>query len=124
MTDIKITSLNHFVYTDASRINLDPLFTKTHYAHYIKYKDAVNRKVLKEQTIVGFTCMERDRLFKLKDAPALNVGDIITYQDVGAYTMCLSPLFIQYYPDVYLLNDGQYQLIRKKWTVSEYLANE
>ena len=37
---------------------------------------------------------------------ALTVGDLITYHKVGAYTMCLTPLFIKYFTDVYVRDNG------------------
>ncbi len=67
--------------------------------------------------------MEHDRLFVAKDAPELSVGDEIVYHKVGAYTMCLTPLFIKYFPDVYVEDEGKLKKVRKAWTPREYLQN-
>ncbi len=124
VTDVKKTTKNNFVYTDASRINIDPQMTKNKYFHKIKYVNKTKREILNKQTIVGFTCMEKDRLFRLENCKALIQGDRIIYNNIGAYTMCLSPLFIKYFPDVYLLDNGKYILIREKWSCKEYLGKE
>ena len=117
--DIKDTEYNRFVITDGSRTNIDPLMTKSGYFHhYIRQKETQN---LPKQVVCGYTCMEHDRLFTAKDEPALCVGDQIIYEKVGAYTMCLTPLFIKYFPDVYV-NDGQtLQKIRNAWSPEEYV---
>ncbi len=71
--------------------------------------------------VCGFTCMENDRLFEYRDALALKPGDRIVYEKVGAYTMCLSPLFIGYYPAVYLEENGKLSCVRQKWGPREYV---
>ena len=75
---------------------------------------------MEKQVICGLTCMENDRLFITENAKALKVGDQISYQKVGGYTMCLTPLFIRYFPNVYLEDNGEYKLVREAWTAEEY----
>lgn len=120
--DVKDTTYGRFVVTDGSRTSIDPLMTKTGYFHHIHRVDA-DREILPRQSICGFTCMEHDRLFELKDAAALMPGDQITYEKVGAYTMCLTPLFIKYFPDVYLKDGDSLRLIRRRWQPQEYCGN-
>jgi len=120
--DIKKTTRNNFIITDGSRIYVDPLFKKSKYLFKIKYHDTSQRSMLKTQVVSGFTCMENDRLFILENHPQLLVGDKIIYEKVGAYTICLSPLFIKYFPTVYLNDDGNIYKVRDKWTTNEYLS--
>lgn len=47
-------------------------------------------------------------------------ADRILYHNVGAYTMCLTPNFIRYFPKVYVEEDNQFSLIRDKWSAKEY----
>ena len=82
---------------------------------------SANSPIVKEQVISGCTCLENDRLFLLKGQPLLNVGDLIVYNNVGAYTMCLSPLFIRYFPNIYIKDKDCYQLVRQKWDVTNYI---
>ncbi len=97
--DVKKSIRNTFVVTDGSRTQIDPLMTKSSYFFDIS-RNEQDRKIISKQIITGFTCMEHDRLFELKNSGELMKGDRITYHKVGAYTMCLSPLFITWFPEV------------------------
>ena len=119
--DVKKTTVNNFVVTDGSRINIDPLMNKSKYFYSIKYGDNSKRNVIKSQIISGFTCMENDRILKIENQPQLLIGDKIIYEKVGAYTIALSPLFISYFPDVYVKNNEEIYKVRKKWTAKEFL---
>ena len=89
-----------FATTDGSRNDLDPFFKKSGYLSEVLY--AHETPVVKEQIVSGCTCLEYDRMFTLTDKPILSVGDRIYYRNVGAYTMCLNPMFIRYIPNIYL----------------------
>lgn len=108
-----------FATTDGSRNDLDPFFKKSGYLIEVQY--AHDTPVVKEQIVSGCTCLEYDRLFTLSEKPLLSVDDRIYYRNVGAYTMCLSPMFIRYIPNIYLKKDGEYTLVREKWTAKEYV---
>lgn len=118
--DTKVTTYGNFVITDGSRTNIDPLMTKSRYFHHYEYNSNCNEYVNK-QVICGFTCMENDRLFTANNERKLSVGDRIIYEKVGAYTMCLSPLFIRYFPDVYVEHSNELICVRKRWTPEEYI---
>jgi len=109
-----------FVTTDGSRNDIDPFFKKNGYLVDVMYMDS-NRDVVNEQIVSGCTCLEYDRMHTLTDKPLLKVGDRLFYNNVGAYTMCLSPMFIRYIPNVYLKTENGYELIREKWTAREYI---
>ena len=117
--DVKDTPYNRFVVTDGSRTSIDPLMSKSNYFHRLVTEG--QRDILPKQVVSGYTCMEHDRLFVASGKPELRVGDQIVYEKVGAYTMCLTPLFIKYFPDVYV-DDGQtMKQVRKAWTPEEYV---
>lgn len=118
--DVKnVESNSWFITTDGSRNDIDPFFRKTSYITEI-LSDRVG-DIVEEQNVSGCTCLEYDRLFIIKRKPLLGVGDKILYKNVGAYTMCLTPMFIRYIPNVYVLENGNYKLVREKWTANEYL---
>lgn len=108
-----------FATTDGSRNDIDPFFKKSSYLLEINYSQ--EKAVISQQIVSGCTCLEYDRLFTLVNKPLLSVGDRIKYNNVGAYTMCLTPLFIRYIPKVYLQDNGQFTLIRDKWTSNEFV---
>lgn len=118
--DIKGT---RYVMTDGSRFNIDPTMIKSsHLFHTEPVKgDSSSRPVLEKQVISGFTCMEVDRIFTYEQQPELLPGDRIIYENVGGYTMSLNPLFIQYFPPVYVYAEDAMQMVRQKWTPAEYV---
>lgn len=120
--DVKETTYNRFIITDGSRTNIDPLMSKTNYFYRIN-QQRTNTKKIKKQVICGYTCMEHDRLFIYENGNQLHENDKIIYEKVGAYTMCLTPLFIKYFPDVYILDNNEIKKIRKKWTPKQYIQN-
>lgn len=121
--DAKETPRNRFAVVDGSRTAVDPLFRKQSYFYEVIPSDDAVRPILQTQWVVGFTCIENDRLFALSNAPELKAGDKIVFHKVGAYTMCLSPLFIRYFPDVYVESEGKTSLVRDRWTVQQYTQN-
>ena len=120
--DVKDTTYNRFVITDGTRTTIDPLMKKNKYFYKYEYKNK-NKKKIDKQVICGYTCMENDRLYIEKNSLELEVGDRIIYEKVGAYTMCLTPLFIKYFPDVYLLEKDKLIKVRKAWTSYQYIQN-
>lgn len=108
-----------FVTTDGSRNDVDPFFRKSSYLIDIQTEGGGD--VVEEQVVSGCTCLEYDRLFTIKNQPLLSVGDRLLYKNVGAYTMCLTPLFIRYLPNIYVIKDDGFELIREKWTAKEYI---
>lgn len=119
VVDVKKTIRNTFVVTDGSRTQVDPLMTKKGYFHEFNRVDE-DRETVGRQIISGFTCMEHDRLFEAKDELELRVGDRIIYHRVGAYTICLSPLFIKWFPDVFVRDGEKVFNVRDRWTMNEY----
>lgn len=113
-----------FVVTNGSRVNLNPLVTRHNYPFHTEYvSDPAIRNLEPSQWVCGATCMEYDRLFELKDAPALVPGDKIIYDTAGGYTMCLNPLFIHYFPAVIIeQEDGSIFTARDAWTNDEFLS--
>ncbi len=117
--DVKRTTRSTFVVTDGSRTQIDHLMTKSGYFHDI-IRGVGERKTVPTQIISGFTCMEHDRLFRLEGAEELLPGDRIIYHKVGAYTMCLSPLFIKWYPEVYVQTETGPVKVRSRWGTEDY----
>lgn len=121
--DVRDIKGTRYVMTDGSRFNIDATMIKSSYMFHIEqtHTHNVDRKVLEDQVISGYTCMECDRLFHYENQPELIPGDRIIYENVGGYTMSLNPLFIQYFPAVYVKDSTGIKLVRKKWTPAEYV---
>lgn len=121
--DVKDIRNHKFIVTDGSRVNLNPLVTRHVYPHHMVYAgDTSDRTKEKSQWVCGATCMEYDRLFEVLDDVALKPGDRIVYDTAGGYTMCLNPLFIHYFPAIWIeKEDGSFYQAREPWTNDEYL---
>ena len=121
--DVKEIRRRKFVVTDGSRTNLNPLVTRHVYPHHLEYiSDTSVRNIEASQWICGATCMEYDRLFEIKEDVALIPGDRVIYDTAGGYTMCLNPLFINYFPAVYVEHtNGSLFTAREAWGNDEYL---
>lgn len=121
--DIKDIRNRKFIVTDGSRVNLNPLVTRHVYPHHMVYvSDPAERVKEKTQWVCGSTCMEYDRLFEIVDDFALLPGDRIVYDTAGGYTMCLNPLFIHYFPAIWIEKmDGSFYQAREPWSNDEYL---
>lgn len=120
VVDIKETTKNRFVVTDGSRIHIDTRMVKNDYFKDIFYSCDGNRDVIKKQVVCGFTCMEMDRIITLVDNKELKKGDKIVFHKVGAYTLSFAPLFIKYFPDVYVKENDHLRKVRERWTQEEY----
>lgn len=137
VVDVKDTYASRIVTIDGSRNDVDPLHTKKGYFLKVEspgfdsflegtLEDAQNalpfsdRDICKRQLVYGYTCMETDRLVTLENRQELRVGDELHIDKVGGYTMCLTPLFIKYFPRVYLERDKKLSVIREKWDADEY----
>ena len=120
--DIKDTNRSRFVVTDGSRIHIDPLFHKTsYYYQHIKSGKTLAKKHAR-QILVGFTCLEYDNIMVIENGEEIAVDDIFCFDKLGAYTLSLSPLFISFFPAVYVKDfDGTLQCVRRKWTANDFL---
>lgn len=117
--DVKHVGESVFAITDASRTDVDPLFRRRR--DYDVRLSTASTRTLPEQIVAGFTCMEEDRITRLRDAPALAVGDRLVLSTVGAYTMSYQSSFIEFLPAVHVRRDGRYTQVRRRWGVADYL---
>ena len=118
--DTKQIGDNRIVVLDGSRNDIDPFFHKTDYFKSF-LTDNQNRDKARNQVYVGCTCLENDRLFEMSDYYESQIGDVIRFSFVGAYTTCLSPLFIRYFPRIYVQKGDEFYISREEWTADNYL---
>lgn len=123
--DVKEHDGRFYVCTDGTRNDVDPFFHKSDYFKEFLLDDSKEHSLADNpQVVSGLSCLEYDRLFEMpKGSPKLICGDRILFHRVGAYTMTLSPLFIHYFPNVYLQQEGRYSLLREEWDVDQFIAN-
>lgn len=117
--DVKDIKDRRLVFTDgsvkhvASQMKAPPFVSSL-------YTKSTNLK--EKQIVTGYTCIEMDRFLTLDNQPELAKGDRITVFNVGAYTMSLTPLFIEYFPTVIVTDEnGNEEVVREKWTTKEFI---
>ena len=119
VVDVKDTFAKRIVTINTSRNNIDPFFAKNNYFFSDNCK---SENIINEQVICGYTCLDNDRLMTLKNHKEFKLGDRILFEKVGAYSICLAPMFIEPFSRVYVdLGDNKYDLVREEWDVDEYM---
>jgi diaminopimelate decarboxylase len=74
-------------------------------------------------SVVGATCMEKDYLLNDIEDVVPERGDYIKIDSVGAYTLVLSPPFINPAPAIVAAKDNAFKLIRSRQTPDEMFKN-
>ncbi|SDH24094.1 diaminopimelate decarboxylase [Prevotella communis] len=116
--DIKGTRL---VFTDGSIKHIAPQMNAIRFGYNLKTS---SKNTLPRQVISGYSCIEMDRFLDLNNQPELQIDDEITIKNVGAYTISLAPLFIEYYPSVIVKNGDKYSIAREAWTTKEFTQKQ
>lgn len=110
----------HFVTVDGSVFDVKP----TLHANNLPF--SVIRKKESEGVstcdVVGSTCMEKDVILKGVEMPTVNKGDYILFRGVGAYTIALTPTFINYLSPIISIKDGQVSVVRRRQEVEDILS--
>ena len=121
--DTKDVREHRYVIIDGSRVNMNPQVTRRWYPHRLEYKGKeTDRALIPSQMVCGATCMEYDRMFPVENAGELKAGDRVVFTNAGGYTVCLTPLFIHYFPAVYVKkSDGSFYEARSPWTNEEFM---
>ena len=110
-----------FVTVDGSAFNTKPTFHTINMPHQIITKQP--NPPSETFDVVGSTCMEKDILLKDITAPLPQIGDFIRIDSIGAYTLVMTPPFINPAPAVIADEGGNYRLVRKKQTLDNMFGN-
>jgi len=110
-----------FVTVDGSAYNVKPTFHKNNNPYQI-----IKKKVIAQRctfSVVGSTCMEKDYLLTEITDVLPDVGDFIKIDNVGAYTIVLTPPFINSAPAIVVRKSDTFKLIRSKQTLNDMFKN-
>lgn len=110
-----------FVTVDGSAFHAKPTFHSLNLPHQVLTRQAAQPMTTFD--VVGSTCMEKDILLKDISAPLPQPGDYIKIDNVGAYTLVMSPPFIHPAPAIIADEGGTCKQIRKKQTLDEIFSN-
>lgn len=109
-----------FIYTNGSMKHIAPQMSKIKFNYH---RTTNSERVVPRQVVTGYTCIEMDRFLELENQKELVCGDLITVLNTGAYTISLAPLFIEYFPSVYVKDGNSMKQVRKPWTTEQFVQN-
>jgi diaminopimelate decarboxylase len=72
--------------------------------------------------VVGSTCMEKDIILHDVELNHIKAGDYIEIKGVGAYTIALTPTFINYQAPIISIENGEKKLIRRRQELSDVIS--
>jgi diaminopimelate decarboxylase len=110
-----------FVTVDGSAYNIKPTFHKINQPYQIIGK--TNSKKRHAFSVVGSTCMEKDYLLRGIMDTLPKTGDFIKIDNVGAYTVVLTPPFINPAPPIICKKGNKLKCVRSRQTLSDMFKN-
>lgn len=115
----KVGKVN-FVMVDGTVFDVKPTMHANNLPHKVyRATDNEERYVC---DVVGSTCMEKDVLLKEVTMPQMEAGDFIQFNGVGAYTICMTPTFINFLAPILMSADGMFVLVRRRQTVEDIVG--
>lgn len=120
---LKTIGSKHFVVVDGSVFDVKPtMHTSNLPFSVISFnKSDSKQEKLELFDVVGSTCMEKDIILRDVDLSNVNNSDILQIRGVGAYTISLTPTFINYLAPVLSVENNSVELIRKRQIIDDVL---
>ena len=72
--------------------------------------------------VVGSTCMEKDIILHEVEMDKIKAGDYIEINGVGAYTIALTPTFINYLAPILSIENGKRKLVRRRQNLEDIIT--
>ena len=111
--EVKRIDNQRLAVVDGSIFNVKPtLHQRNHPYSIIKKESGAGPKVFYH--IVGATCMEKDRLLQEIESVEIEREDFIRIENVGAYTVVMTPPFINLAPPIVVRGPKGYMAIRRR----------
>lgn len=107
-----------FVTVDGSAFNSKPTFHKLNPPYQI-LSAVGDAAPVRTFDVVGSTCMEKDILLADITAPLPAAGNYIKLDNVGAYTVVMTPPFINPAPAILAQNGNTIQCVRRRQTLDD-----
>ncbi|MFK7889523.1 MAG: hypothetical protein AB8B63_01815 [Granulosicoccus sp.] len=118
--NIKKVSDKRFAVVDGSVYNIRPTMHSLKLP-YVHVNAREGSETFYKYDIVGSTCMEKDVMAQDADLSDLKVGDFVAFSNVGAYTLVMTPPFINLSPAIVLRSEGEsLKQIRAAQTVDSF----
>lgn len=117
---IKKIGGKNYVVVDGSVFDVKPTLHNGNLPHSF-FSDNYNEEVI-ECDVVGSTCMEKDVLLHDVLLPRLSAGDYLQFRGVGAYTISLTPSFINFLAPIVSVVDSSFKLVRRRQNIEDILS--
>ena len=115
----KVGKVN-YVMVDGSVFDVKPTMHANNLPHdVIRVKESDETYVC---DVVGSTCMEKDVMLKEVTLPKLEAGDFIQFRGVGAYTICLTPTFINFLSPILTESNGVFIAVRRRQNIDDVVG--
>lgn len=115
----KVGKVN-FVMVDGSVFDVKPAMHANNLPHDVFRVNEIDETYVCD--VVGSTCMEKDVMLKGVILPKLQAGDFIQFRGVGAYTICLTPTFINFLSPILTERNGEFVTVRRRQNVDDVLS--
>ncbi len=114
----KYIANTNFISTDGTVFDVKP----TLHSNNLPFKVVMQNPspYTKKVNIVGSTCMEKDIILNQVDVPEnVSFGDFLLINGVGAYTIALTPTFINYLSPIISIHNGTKELVRRRQEIND-----
>ena len=117
---IKHIGDKNFAMVDGTVFDVKPTMHSNNLPHVVISNSEDGKDMIYD--VVGSTCMEKDVI--LKDVPlkGLKAGDYIEIRGVGAYTICLTPTFINYLAPIISVEGAKMNVVRRRQQLDDILT--
>lgn len=114
----KVGKVN-FVMVDGTVFDVKPTMHTNNLPHEVYRANNCDESYVCD--VVGSTCMEKDVMLKEVTMPKMETGDYIQFRGVGAYTICLTPTFINYLEPILMQNEEGFVEVRRRQTIEDII---
>ncbi|MBD5232784.1 MAG: hypothetical protein HDS65_01245 [Bacteroidales bacterium] len=110
-----------FITTDGSVFDIKPTLHNNNLPHTFYAHKAGHGSI--KANLVGSTCMEKDIILKDVEVPSsIDYGDFVKIDGAGAYTIALTPTFINYLSPIIEVKDDKVFVVRRRQTVDDIIS--
>ncbi len=114
---IKHIGNKNFVMVDGTVFDVKPTMHTNNLPHTIITNHTQTNKIVYD--IVGSTCMEKDVILHDVILPELRNNDYLQIRGVGAYTISLTPSFINYLAPILYKKEGKWDVARRRQNIDD-----
>ena len=117
---LKHVGLKNFVMVDGSVFDVKPTMHSNNLPYRILSNNGDGEGGIFD--VVGSTCMEKDIILHDVELNSIKAGDYVEINGVGAYTIALTPTFINYLAPIISIENGEKKLVRRRQNIEDIVT--